>query len=43
MIRFISWKNHLCHQKGDKKLHITHYYGNFIKYKTKQIPKIIIL
>ena len=27
--RFISWKNHLCHQKDDKKLHITHYYGYF--------------
>ena len=28
-LRFISWKNHLCHQKGDKKLHMTHYYGCF--------------
>ena len=26
---FISWKYHLCHQKGDKKLHIKHYYGYF--------------
>ena len=27
--RFISTKNHLRYQKGNKKLHITHYYGYF--------------
>ena len=28
--RFISKKNHLHYQKGNKKLHITHYYGYFL-------------
>ena len=29
IFRFISRKNHLRYQKGNKKLHITHYYGYF--------------